>query len=209
MRDFNIRPALRSYLSRIHADASTTPLVLDELELCIGTCRADIAVFNGSLSGYEIKSERDTLKRLPAQVEAYGRVFEYASVVTSQSHQCQVKELIPTWWGILMVVGEIDAITFAVERTGSANPKIDPYAVGMLLWRHEALRLLERLGFDMGVRSKPTSCMVSRLCQRLSTADLTSHVRMIVKSRGDWRVAARQKQYGALSQRSPSSARFQ
>jgi len=39
-------------------------LVIDELGLHHGSCRADIAIVNGRMIGYEIKGETDSLKRL-------------------------------------------------------------------------------------------------------------------------------------------------
>src|SRR5262249_24594293 len=37
--------------------------------------RADVAALGSSLWGFEIKTDRDTLSRLPRQVEAYSRLF--------------------------------------------------------------------------------------------------------------------------------------
>jgi hypothetical protein len=55
VRDRDVREALhRKVLKEHHGDADT--LVLDELGLRHGTCRVDIAVVNGYLHGYEIKS---------------------------------------------------------------------------------------------------------------------------------------------------------
>src|SRR5690242_17854466 len=66
LRDRDVRKALKSKLLREHiADPRT--LVLDELGLRHGACRVDIAVVNGSMHGYEIKSDSDTLERLPSQ----------------------------------------------------------------------------------------------------------------------------------------------
>ena len=60
-------------------------LIIDELPICRHAARADLAVINGHFSGYEIKSDRDTLKRLGSQVDAYCRVFDYVAVVTAQT----------------------------------------------------------------------------------------------------------------------------
>lgn len=71
MRDRDVRQALhRKVLKEHHGDADT--LVLDELGLRHGTCRVDIAVVNGYLHGYEIKSDSDTLERLPARSPLMG-----------------------------------------------------------------------------------------------------------------------------------------
>ena len=51
-------------------------LVIDELGIMHGKARVDIAVINGSIHGYEIKSSMDTLKRLPRQMAAYDSCFQ-------------------------------------------------------------------------------------------------------------------------------------
>src|ERR1700674_1251921 len=70
LRDSEIRAALRAKLHSIHSQDPET-VVIDELSLCQGDARVDMAVVNGSLSGYEIKSDRDTLTRLPRQLAVY------------------------------------------------------------------------------------------------------------------------------------------
>lgn len=55
-------------------------------EFCVFDARIDVAVINDSLHGYEIKSAVDTLKRLPAQIEAYSKVFDYLTVYTENNH---------------------------------------------------------------------------------------------------------------------------
>ena len=46
-------------------------LIIDELGLAHAQSRIDLAVFNGHLHGYEIKSAGDTLERLPRQLSFY------------------------------------------------------------------------------------------------------------------------------------------
>jgi hypothetical protein len=68
--DSEIRTALHSKkLSRLRS--SQEVLIVDELGLAHARSRVDIAVINGCLHGYEIKSAQDTLARLPAQIATY------------------------------------------------------------------------------------------------------------------------------------------
>ncbi len=53
--------------------------------------RADIAVANGKLMVFEIKSDLDTLRRLPGQLEVYQQRFDKVTVVTTSRF---VKEVI-------------------------------------------------------------------------------------------------------------------
>src|SRR4051812_45593489 len=80
MRDYDIRQELRQRLRKEHEGDPET-LVIEELGLCQGQVRADIAVINGFMHGYEIKSERDTLERLPRQREVYEQCFDAVTLV--------------------------------------------------------------------------------------------------------------------------------
>jgi len=57
MHDAAIRSALRATLEAEHANEEA--LVLDELGLCRGRARVDMAVVTGALNGYEIKGDYD------------------------------------------------------------------------------------------------------------------------------------------------------
>src|ERR1700761_2097597 len=85
MRDIDVRRALLTEMDRIHPDRSDT-LVVEELGICQGVARVDLAVVNGTVHGYEIKSERDTLARLKAQADIYSKALEFVTIVAAPSH---------------------------------------------------------------------------------------------------------------------------
>ncbi len=89
MRDSDVRKALHSRVLRDHHNDPNT-LVLNELGLRHGACRVDVAVVNGSLHGYELKSDMDTLERLPAQVGLYGKVLDKATLVVGARHAARL-----------------------------------------------------------------------------------------------------------------------
>ena len=64
------------------------------------TSRTDFLVINGDTKSFEVKSKIDTLNRLKKQVEDYGDVFEYNTVVIDNSHLEKVLELIPDYYGV-------------------------------------------------------------------------------------------------------------
>src|SRR5207237_3043084 len=152
MRDIDVRIALRAALQVLHGDDSSTKII-EELGLCERSSRIDLAVVNGSLNGYEIKSARDTLERLPGQMAVYSRVFDTVTIVTSESHADEVREIVPHWWGITLAGTANDGVELASIREASANPSVDPAALATLLWRDEALAALEARGLASGVRS--------------------------------------------------------
>ncbi|MCA6400468.1 MAG: sce7726 family protein [Cytophagales bacterium] len=64
------------------------------------TSRTDFLVINGDTKSFEVKSKIDTLNRLKKQVDDYGDVFEYNTVVIDKSHLEKVIELIPEYYGV-------------------------------------------------------------------------------------------------------------
>lgn len=62
--DLIIREALKRLLENRHAKDKKVRII-EELGVHHGTARIDIAVVNGIMHGYEIKSDQDTLQRLP------------------------------------------------------------------------------------------------------------------------------------------------
>jgi len=87
MKDIDIRRELhKNYLSIVTKN-DTNSLIINELGLFQGQHKIDVAVINGSLHGYEIKSEQDNLKRLPAQMDAYNKVFDYIHIIANEKHK--------------------------------------------------------------------------------------------------------------------------
>jgi len=75
-------------LSRVREAAGRRkkPIVTAEFSLGSSGVRADLAIFAESTIGFEIKTAKDTLRRLPSQMEAYSRYFEHAVVVVAPCH---------------------------------------------------------------------------------------------------------------------------
>ena len=69
-RNLGLRPALRAHLDQQQLACPDT-ILIEELGLCQGLARIDLATVSGVLHGYEIKSNRDRLSRLASQAETY------------------------------------------------------------------------------------------------------------------------------------------
>lgn len=99
--DVDIRKILySSFLAEKEFIEEADTVIINELDVCAGVSRADIAVVNGKIHGYEIKSKQDNLERLPGQVENYNRVFDTMTIVTYKGHLDKVRNIVPKWWGI-------------------------------------------------------------------------------------------------------------
>src|ERR1700730_10594989 len=112
--DAEIRAALhRKALRAFYVRGDT--LVVDELGLAHAKARIDIAVINGCVHGFEIKSAADTLARLPQQLILYEECLEKLTIACAAKHVPAVRKIVPSWCGILRVTkgprGGIDFIT--------------------------------------------------------------------------------------------------
>jgi hypothetical protein len=136
-----VRDALRAHLFSL----SRVEHALDELWVPRSNERADLAVFGRTMDGFEIKTERDTLRRLPRQVVAYGRLFDRCTVVVADKHRDKVRTIVPDWWGIT-TVSVNGHVSFATVRKPRPNRSLDPEILVRLLWRNEAMAALCALG---------------------------------------------------------------
>lgn len=206
VRDRDVRLALhQKVLMDHHGDSNTR--VLDELGLRHGVCRVDIAVINSCLHGYEIKSDADTLGRLPNQISVYSAVLDRATLVVGKKHVDKATAIIPEWWGIKIVTaGSRGAINFETHRRpASLNPKIDPLALAELLWRSEAVSILQELGAPAGILRKPRASLYQYLAEVLKLDELRHFIRQFLKAREKWRGLSSPSSGGDLSTPIPKS----
>jgi hypothetical protein len=161
--DAEIRAALhRKALRAFHRCNET--LVIDELGLAHAKARIDVAVINGSLHGFEIKSAADTLMRLPRQLELYGQCLEKLTIVCAEKHIPGVRDLAPPWCGIMKVTkGPRGGIMFITVREPKRNPNIQPYRLAHLLWRSEAVALLTQANASPKVLRAPRKTLYKSL----------------------------------------------
>jgi hypothetical protein len=195
MRDIDVRRAVLNEMQRLHASDPET-LVVEEVGLCQGLARIDIAVINGSVHGYELKSDRDTLDRLPAQLGAYSQALEFVTVVAATKHLAELKTIIPPWWGIWSASQEGQVITLASQRAARPNPKLSALALAQFLWRDEAFQFLVERRMDLGMKSKSRQQLWEKLTATLTIEELADLVRRTLKARENWRSAGTQESYG-------------
>jgi len=197
MNDQDIRTVLKEELTRKYAKDNDT-IVLDEFGIKHGTTRIDLVVVNHQLHGYEIKSDLDSLRRLPDQIRSYGSVMDRVTLVVGYRHAYDALIMVPEWWGVrLAEMSKPNGImTLSDARSACDNPEVDLNAVTALLWRNEALALLDEMGAASGLRSKARREIYRRLVD-LSDPDLLRfRVRQQLKFRQASRAVAQQMSYG-------------
>lgn len=180
-----IRQAVRGELIAMHGKPPVT-LLRDELGLCLGATRVDVAAVNGQLTGCEIKGDRDRLSRLPHQVELYGRVLDVAVLVTEPKYAQKAVAHVPQWWGIWQVEeGDGSARIEQVRQTGT-NPGSDPLSVAQLLWRAEVYAELQAREAAASLARATRWRLWEALAALLPAVELGQVVRARLKARQDW-----------------------
>lgn len=186
-KDCEIRLALHDKKLRPHRAAANT-IVVDELGLAHAKVRIDVAVINGCVHGYEIKSGEDTLNRLPQQLDHYTQCLEKLTLVCAPRHVEKAQALAPSWCGIIEASkGKRGGIHFETIRRASKNPNVDPIQLAHLLWRPEAVSLLVKLRPDVKLDKVPRRELYKSLSELMSVSQITAAIREFMQQRQTWR----------------------
>lgn len=185
--DQHIRVALHAKKLLAHRNAPNT-IVVDELGLVHAKVRIDVAVINGCIHGYEIKSSADKLDRLPGQLKYYGRCLEKLTLVCAPRHTDKIFKLAPIWCGLLEAdMGTRGAITFQSVRRATRNPKLDTVQLAHLLWRPEVISLLRSHDVPTKELRSSRKHLYGLVAELLSAREITSAIREFMKVRKSWR----------------------
>lgn len=187
MRDADIRMALHAkHLRRAKAQPHT--LVVDELGLAHSRSRIDVAVINGCIHGYEIKSAMDTLERLESQIDTYRQTLQKLTIVAAPKHVTSILTHAPKWCGVIAVEqGQRGGISFHALRNSTANPEIDPVMMAHLLWRDEVIELLGQIGHAPKELRRPRKQLYEMLCEAMTLHEITASIRTFMMQRPSWR----------------------
>ncbi len=185
--DRDIRTAVLKRMRDRYAEDGDT-LVVEELGLAHGKSRIDIAVIGKDIYGLEIKSDRDTLARLPSQMRIYGSSLQRLSIVCSEKYLVQVESMVPDWVGLHLVEGASrEEITITTLRRANLNPKIEPVMIAHLLWKQEAVKLLLRKKPGKSLTRKRRIDLYRLLTQHYSCTELVREIGLFMKDRDEWR----------------------
>ena len=116
-------------------------------EFGVGENKADCVMLNGTSAIYEIKSERDSLKRLKQQIEAYRKVSAEVNVITGDKHLENVIDLVPEDVGILLLTNRYQISTF---RKALCNPeRTKAKAIFYSIRLNEVKQIVKNLGLKI------------------------------------------------------------
>ncbi len=93
-------------------------------EFRAGVCKADVVILNGTSTVYEIKSDRDSLTRLPNQLANYRKVFARIYVIVSDASLQEVVDSTPSDIGVMNLVrwNRIRTVREAPDRSDLVCP---------------------------------------------------------------------------------------
>lgn len=186
LNDFKVRTLLLTELNKQYLNCSDTR-VINELGLDFGAARVDVAVVNGIMHGYEIKSDLDTLYRLPRQLEYYNRAFERMTIVVSRKYLDEVKEIVPSWWGIKIISS--DQSRLINVRIGRKVSFQDPTLIIKLLWKKELQGLIDYLQLPKSLKKMRKKQLLSMLSEEAEFEDIRLYVYNVLKTRENWRIS--------------------
>lgn len=185
MKDIDIREPLIDKI--VKQNEGHDYRIIPEMVVCDGLSRVDIAVANGNLYGYEIKSDADTLDRLPLQQEFYNKTFDKVFIVVGTKYQSVIENFIPDWWGVYVAYyDKKQNVILKLKKRGRKNKSVSAESLLELLWREEIETLLKSHGFK-GLSGKNRRILRHMASSNLSLQEIKDYTRETLKKRKDWR----------------------
>jgi hypothetical protein len=146
MRDTDVRQALTAVVAR--RVGAQPHLLVPEVDVRWSVpARMDALLVADRISGFEIKSDVDSLTRLPRQIEAYGAVVERAVLVVGDRHLAAGTAVVPPWWTIWGARWRDGEVVIREVRRGRLNPDLNPLAVTSFMSRDDLREALRLRGF--------------------------------------------------------------
>ena len=184
LKDNDIRVTLIDELNRINAQHDYR--IIEELAVCDGEARVDVAVANGRLCGYEIKSDADTLERLALQQKCYDKTFDTVSIVVGEKFKDRIEECIPNYWGIYVVYEYAGRCKIKRKRAAKVNKNIEANSLLELLWKEEIIKFLRNAGIK-GISGKNRRLLRQIVIDNFTLKEIRDYTRETIKSRQNWR----------------------
>lgn len=176
--DREIRPRLRRWLTDMHSGEATA--IIDELAIPRPSARIDMAVVNGRLEGFEIKSASDSLERLDRQIESFGKIFERMHLVTTLERYPEIRHKIPKCWGIVVIEADSE---FRVARKSRSNSSVNVENALFVLGKAELIELESIVGSNLGPISRTKGEIVQDIVRKVGSRRIYTSLKTILKQR--------------------------
>lgn len=184
LNDNGVRNLLIDELNNKYKNDPDTRII-NELGINNGESRVDVAVVNGIIHGYEIKSDFDTLARLPRQMAYYNKLFQRMTIVSSRKYYQQVYELVPKWWGIKII--SHDGMRLIEKRKGRKQSAQDKDSLLRLLWKKDLEDFIDVMGYPKRMKKLKKHQLLEVFSEEADVYTIQQHVYKSLKTRENWR----------------------
>ncbi|MCK0470411.1 sce7726 family protein [Alkalihalobacillus sp. APA_J-10(15)] len=185
LTDSDIREVL---LKKLHNDNSAKHYrIIEELTICDGIARTDVVLANGILHGFEIKSDCDSLERLPNQIACYDKTFDKSTIVIGKKFENKILKYVPNHWGIeVAYVNRFGNISLKKIRSSKVNKNVKATNLLDLLWNPEIKSFLKQHKVR-GYSKKDKPGLKELTIEFISFKLLRDYTRETLKTRTGWR----------------------
>lgn len=162
-------------------------IIVKEMGLCRGKSRIDLAIINGIIHGIEIKSDLDTIKRLEHQIDVYKKTLDKVTLYVGNKLIDSALEIIPNWWGVVLISKDsCGQIQLQKKREPKINKHIDPFEILQLLWKEEALGLIDEIGLKGNFSYKSRDTIFETITSLSNLKKIQKYTVKALKERPDW-----------------------
>lgn len=170
-------------------------------EMYVENSKADIVIFNGTSTVYEIKTELDSLNRLESQLKSYLKCFDKVYIITTLENIKKLENIIPDRVGLIEVTRRNTLKEY--KRAESNKENINKEELFRLLRQNEIINIMKKLGNDFS--DTPSAFIRTEGKKIFLTLDnITAHD-MAVKEIKTRKVKNEQKE---LIEKAPESLKF-
>lgn len=162
-------------------------------EFGVDCCKADVVVFNGTSHVYEIKSEMDNFDRLERQLNAYKKMFDLITVITTESLFEAVESRVDETVGIMVLAKDGYKFKKSPYREPISNIKnVNSLTIFDALQRKEYLKIINDI-FAVSLLDVPNTQIYDVAKSYFSSIDpMIAHAEMvkaIKKRQGAYKVS--------------------
>lgn len=137
--------------------------------------KADLIVISNIIHAFEIKSERDSIKKFYHQLPDYLHSFPKFSVITTRKYFNQIKAITPTSAGLIL----FDSGIFQIKRLATKKVKLNKDDLLMFLSKEDLIRIFK----IKGARTFSTQTLRNRISKRIPASQIYLTALTILKKR--------------------------
>lgn len=189
MYDSEIRVALRERLEkRFHGRPH---LLVPEVDVRWGTSvRIDEMLITDKVSGFEIKSDHDSITRFERQIRGYNPFVQRAHLVVGKRLMARATALLPPWWGVFLATPTERGVKLKEVRKARSNPEFNPIMLTTYMSKADLTRELRALG-EGRLSSRTVDDLRFLLLDRLGPTKTARTAIAVMRNREDWATRSR------------------